>query len=38
MNYGLLLSLLVVPGIAFAEELNAANTAWILTSTALVLL
>jgi len=37
MNYGLLLSLLVVPGIAFAEELNAANTAWILTSTALVL-
>ncbi len=31
------LALLLVPGIASAQELNGANTAWILTSTALVL-
>ena len=31
------LSLLLFPGIAMADDLNAANTAWILTSTALVL-
>ncbi len=35
-NY-LLLSLLLLPGIASADELNQANTAWVLTSTALVL-
>ncbi|SMF64010.1 ammonium transporter (TC 1.A.11) [Alteromonadaceae bacterium Bs31] len=29
--------LLSMPGIAFADEVNGANTAWILTSTALVL-
>ncbi len=34
---GLLLGLLLLPSLAFAEELNGANTAWILTSTALVL-
>ena len=27
---------LLLPAIALAEEVNAANTAWILTSTALV--
>ncbi|WP_421869554.1 ammonium transporter [Motiliproteus sp.] len=31
------LALLMSPGIAMADELNGANTAWILTSTALVL-
>ena len=36
-KYILLLSLLVLPSIASAGELNQANTAWILTSTALVL-
>ena len=36
-NYKLLLGLLILPGIAWADELNQANTAWILTSTALVL-
>ena len=34
----LLLLMLVMPNVAFADELNGANTAWILTSTALVLL
>jgi len=34
---GPLLGLLFLPGLAFADELNGANTAWILTSTALVL-
>ncbi|PHS72899.1 MAG: ammonia channel protein [Cycloclasticus sp.] len=34
---GLLLGLLLLPSLAFADELNGANTAWILTSTALVL-
>ncbi|MEO1962811.1 MAG: ammonia channel protein, partial [Cycloclasticus sp.] len=33
----LLLGLLLLPSLAFADELNGANTAWILTSTALVL-
>jgi Amt family ammonium transporter len=37
INYGLILSLLLLPSLAFADELNGANTAWILTSTALVL-
>lgn len=37
INGGLILSLLLLPSLAFAEELNGANTAWILTSTALVL-
>lgn len=32
-----LLALMLMPGLAVAEELNQANTAWILTSTALVL-
>ncbi len=36
-NYKLILCLLLLPTIANAEELNQANTAWILTSTALVL-
>ncbi len=36
-NYKLLLGLLVLPDIASAGELNQANTAWVLTSTALVL-
>jgi len=36
-NYKVLLCLLMLPGIASADELNQANTAWILTSTALVL-
>lgn len=31
------LAALLVPSISFADELNSANTAWILTSTALVL-
>ena len=35
-NY-ILFSLLLLPGIAGADQLNQANTAWILTSTALVL-
>lgn len=34
----LLGSLLVMPGAAYAEQLNGANTAWILTATALVLM
>lgn len=33
----LFLALMLLPGLAFADELNGANTAWILTSTALVL-
>ncbi|MFK5947564.1 MAG: ammonium transporter [Methylococcales bacterium] len=33
----LLLSLLLLPSVAMAGELNQANTAWVLTSTALVL-
>ncbi len=33
----ILSALLMLPGIAFGDELNGANTAWILTSTALVL-
>jgi len=33
----LLFGLLLLPSLAFADELNGANTAWILTSTALVL-
>ena len=33
----LLLALTLLPGLAWADELNQANTAWILTSTALVL-
>jgi len=37
INYSLFLSLLFLPSLALAEELNGANTAWILTSTALVL-
>lgn len=36
-NYKLLLGLLIFPGIVSADELNQANTAWILTSTVLVL-
>jgi ammonium transporter, Amt family len=36
-NKKLLLGLSVLPNMAFAAELNQANTAWILTSTALVL-
>ncbi len=36
-NYKLLLLMILLPGIASADELNQANTAWILTSTALVL-
>ncbi|MEH6649491.1 MAG: ammonium transporter [Motiliproteus sp.] len=31
------LGLMLLPGIAMADELNAANTAWVLTTTALVL-
>jgi Amt family ammonium transporter len=34
---GLFLGLLVVPDLALADQLNQANTAWVLTSTALVL-
>ncbi|MDX2427036.1 MAG: ammonium transporter [Cycloclasticus sp.] len=33
----LFLALMLLPGLAFADELNGANTAWILTATALVL-
>lgn len=33
----LALSLMLVPAMSYADELNGANTAWILTSTALVL-
>tara|TARA_R110002095_G_scaffold41553_3_gene38244 strand:- start:1544 stop:2836 length:1293 start_codon:yes stop_codon:yes gene_type:complete len=33
----LFFALMLLPGLAFADELNGANTAWILTSTALVL-
>jgi len=36
-NYKILLCLILLPSIASADELNQANTAWILTSTALVL-
>ena len=36
-NYKLCFTLLLIPGLASAAELNQANTAWILTSTALVL-
>lgn len=36
-NYKLLAGLLLFPGLAMADELNQANTAWILTSTVLVL-
>lgn len=36
-NYKLLLGLLLLPNLVLADELNQANTAWILTSTALVL-
>ncbi|MDQ7091279.1 MAG: ammonium transporter [Methylococcales bacterium] len=36
-NKNIILSLLFIPEIATASELNAANTAWVLTSTALVL-
>lgn len=36
-NYKLTLALFFLPGLASATELNQANTAWILTSTALVL-
>ncbi len=36
-NFFLLSLLFFSPGVAFAEDLNQANTAWILTSTALVL-
>ncbi len=32
-----LLALMLMPSLAVAEELNQANTAWVLTSTALVL-
>ncbi len=32
-----LIALILLPGVAAADELNTANTAWILTSTALVL-
>jgi Amt family ammonium transporter len=37
INYKVLAGLLLFPGLAMADELNQANTAWILTSTALVL-
>jgi ammonium transporter, Amt family len=36
-NYKLFIALLLAPSLACATELNQANTAWILTSTALVL-
>ncbi len=36
-NYKLFIALLLAPSLASATELNQANTAWILTSTALVL-
>ncbi len=37
MQIKVLLGLLLIPELAFSDELNAANTAWVLTSTALVL-
>ncbi|MEW4983536.1 MAG: ammonium transporter [Cycloclasticus sp.] len=37
IKFNLFLGLLLLPRFAFAGELNGANTAWILTSTALVL-
>jgi len=37
IKLNLFIGLLLLPSFAFAEELNGANTAWILTSTALVL-
>lgn len=37
VNHVLGLGLLLLPSLALAEELNGANTAWVLTSTALVL-
>jgi Amt family ammonium transporter len=37
INYKVLAALFLFPGLAMADELNQANTAWILTSTALVL-
>lgn len=37
MSRALLLLVTLLPGIAFADELNSGDTAWILTSTALVL-
>ncbi len=37
VNKKLLLGLMALPELAFATELNQANTAWVLTSTALVL-
>ena len=33
----LLALLVLLPSVSFADELNAANTSWIMTSTALVL-
>ncbi|NOT84730.1 MAG: ammonium transporter [Methylococcaceae bacterium] len=36
-NKLLLVGLLLFPGLTFADELNQANTAWVLTATALVL-
>jgi len=36
-NKKIVLSLLLIPELAWSAELNAANTAWVLTSTALVL-
>ena len=37
INRRLLLSLMLLPDLAVADQLNQANTAWVLTSTALVL-
>ncbi len=37
INYKVLAALFLFPGLVMADELNQANTAWILTSTALVL-
>ncbi len=37
INRRLLLGLMLFPGLAVADQLNQANTAWVLTSTALVL-
>jgi len=34
--FKVLLGLLLLPEVAFADQLNQANTAWVLTSTALV--
>ncbi|MDP2903218.1 MAG: ammonium transporter [Methylovulum sp.] len=36
-NLSLLTGLLFIPGLAFADQLNQANTVWVLTSTTLVL-